>query len=95
MSFEQSMEALRIAQTARLEMAVVRQQLQVGEITLAEALEDSRAQCIPIGRLLCSQRQWGPVKAQTLLNRCLIWPTRRVRDLTDNQRRLILEACER
>jgi hypothetical protein len=94
-SLEQSMAALQIAQKARMEMAVVRQQLLVGEITLAEALVDERAGAIPVGRLLCSQRQWGPVKAHTLLNRLMIWPTRRVRDLTANQRRMILEAAQR
>jgi hypothetical protein len=87
------MEALALANTIRIQGVVVRQELRCGVITLAQALADERAGHLPVNRLLCSQRQWGPVKANLVLRPLMIWPTRKVRDLTDRQQALIVEAA--
>jgi hypothetical protein len=89
----QAMQALLIANTNRLGAAEVRREVAAGVLTIDQALEDPRAQCMPIGRLLCARRGWGPTKANQLLNLHRIWPTRRVRDLTARQRRIIAEAA--
>jgi hypothetical protein len=88
----QQMEALEIANRVRFGGIHVRQEVTAGLITVAEALEDPRAGSMPIGRLLCAQRAWGPTKAHRLLNGLSIWPTRKVRELTERQKRLIAEA---
>lgn len=85
----QALRALEIANTSRLGAAEVRREIAAGVLTVDRALEDPRAQCMPIGRLLCARRGWGPTKVNRLLNLHRIWPTRQVRDLTARQRRLI------
>jgi len=92
---EQSLHALRIANQARIGASVLRGELAARVITLERALEDPRAQCMPVSRLLTAQPGWGPRKANDLLNRNFIWPTRKVRDLTANQKRLIAGQVKR
>lgn len=88
---QQQLHALGIANATRTQMAQACQEVRTGQLTLAKALEDPRAQATPVGRLLCAQRAWGPTKAQGLLNHLFIYPTRRVKDLTANQRNSLLE----
>ena len=90
---EQSLHALRIANQTRIGASVLRAELAAKVITLEKALEDPRAQCMPVGRLLTAQPAWGPTKAHALLNYHHIWPTRRVRDLTPRQRQMIVEKA--
>ena len=92
---EQSLQALQLANKTRIQASVLRAELAANVITLADALVDPRAQCMPVSRLLTAQPRWGPKKANHLLNRNFIWPTRKVRDLTANQRILIAEQATR
>lgn len=91
----QALQALRVAQAVRMGLARVRQEVAAGVLTIPEALEDPRAQSMPIGRLLVTQRGWGPRKVNRLLGQERMWWSRPVRDLTDRQRRVICEAIER
>jgi hypothetical protein len=88
----QAVEALRLANNVRCRGAVLRQEIADGVLTVAEALDDPRAQAMPIGRLVLAQPLWGPQKASGLFRRLEMWPQRRVRDLTDRQRTLIKAA---
>lgn len=88
-------DALKIANRVRSAGAAVRQEVAVGLLSVAEALDDPRSEHLTIQRLLCSQRYYGPSRCGALLRPLHIWPTRRVRDLTRRQRQMIVQALER
>src|SRR3954453_6069931 len=89
---DQRREALEIANRCRLAGAQVRREIPAGTLSLADALDDPRAQQSPIGRLVLAQPRGGECKASRLFRRLEMWPQRRVRDLTDRQRTLIKAA---
>jgi hypothetical protein len=91
----QQHEALALANQVRIDGAHIRHELTAGLVTLEAGLHDTRAQFMPVGRLICTQRGWGPSKTHHLLGRLNIWPTRRVRDLTARQKAAIVEALAR
>jgi hypothetical protein len=91
---EQRMFALEIANAVRTNGAAVLREIRAGVLTVGEAFEDPRAQGLAVGRVLTAQKRWGPTKANKLLNSHRIWPTRRVRDLTARQRRVLREALD-
>lgn len=91
----QQSEALQLANQIRIAGSLVRAEIAAGLLTVEDALADPRAQVMPIGRLLCALPHWGPKKSSYLLNGAFIWPTRRVRDLTDRQKAVIVEALTR
>jgi hypothetical protein len=88
----QQLEALQIANRVRFDGMHVRQEVTAGVITVEQAFNDPRAERMQVGRLLCAQRGWGPSRVHRLLNTLMVWPTRRVGDLTERQRARILEA---
>lgn len=88
----QSLEALQRANANRMAAGEVRREVGCGLLPIYAALVDPRAGCMDIRRLLCAQRSWGPLKADTLLAGLGIHPTRKVRDLTDRQRNAIIEG---
>jgi hypothetical protein len=89
---DQRRQALEIANRCRLAGSQVRREIAAGTLSLADALDDPRAQQSPIGRLVLAQPRWGEQKASRLFRRLEMWPQRRVRDLTDRQRTLIKAA---
>lgn len=89
---QQRHAALAMANKTRLAGAELRAEVMAGRTSMADALLDERAQCIPIGRLLESQPRWGKVKAAKLMRRFAIYPGKQVRDLTDRQKVLIGKA---
>lgn len=84
------MLALEKANRIRIDAATVRHAVMDGRMTVADALWDEDAGSLPILTLLTAQRRWGTVRARKLLNRLRIGHTRRVRELTDRQRRAIV-----
>jgi hypothetical protein len=92
---EQRLSALDLANRVRLGGSEVRREVAAGVLSVSDALDDPRAQGMPIGRLLLAQPRWGQQKAGRLLKQLTIWPQRPVRDLTDRQRRLIRLAVSR
>jgi hypothetical protein len=88
----QAFQALELANRVRTDGAQVLREIKTGALRVGEAFDDPRAQGLPVGRVLTAQKRWGPAKANKLLNRHSIWPTRRVRDLTKRQRRVLREA---
>lgn len=91
----QRVQALTIANAARLAGVKVKADLHAGVITLAEALEDPRAQHAQIGQLLSAQRAWGETKTNALLGSLYVFPTRRVRDLTARQKAEVVRRTTR
>jgi hypothetical protein len=89
----QAFQALELANRNRVGAAVVRRELAAGAITVAAALKDPRSGCMPVGRLLCARRGWGPTKTNELLEYLGIFATRRVRDLTVHEREWIVRAA--
>lgn len=89
----QRMRALSRANAVRIGAAQLRRELGAGTISLADALEDERAQPVEIFALLYAQRRWGPRRVRSLLNRVMIGEHRRVRDLTARQRAVLVERA--
>lgn len=87
----QRMGALERANTVRLDGAAIRADIAHG-MPVAEALDDPRSGSLTILRLLMAQHRWGRDRAVRLLSRCAIPENKRVRDMTDRQRRIVAEA---
>lgn len=88
----QPLRALEVANRVRLRHVALRRELGAGEITLAEALADPRAEGnLTLERLLTGQRRWGPARARTMLARLGIFGSLRVDQLTARQRDRLLE----
>lgn len=91
----QHLTALRRANESRLAGAALKREVRCG-LALEEAIDDPRAASVPICDLIASQHRWGPGRTASLLVSLHIRDTnRRVRELTDRQRRAIVEACVR
>lgn len=88
----QWMTALERANEAREDACLVKREVAAGGLSLAAAMDDPRAGSIKIIELLVAQRRWGRTRARALLGREMISPERRVRELTERQRRVLGEA---
>lgn len=89
-------ESLALANTIRIAAAVVRRQVEAGELTLDEALEHPDAQATKVGRLVVAVPRVGVKKTHRLLRDAGIMSgDRRVRDLTARQRTALVEALHR
>jgi hypothetical protein len=100
----QHMRALRIANERRLESVAVKDGLRAGTISVAAALDDPSAGCLPVLEFLialyrppCGRRNVAAAKAFEILLSRSLWepglaplPSRRVRDLTERQRGVLL-----
>lgn len=94
----QCLSVLPRANEQRVAGAAVRAELAAGQVTVAQALEDPRSGSLSVHDLLCSPPKWGPARAEMVLRPQrmgvageMIWPLRRVRELTERERRLIVE----
>lgn len=89
----QHMVALRRANEIRLAGCVLKREIAAGDLTAVEALDDPRAAPLPIFDVFMAQRRWGRDRTLKLFARLVLPESKRVRDLTDRQRRVIVEAC--
>lgn len=89
----QHLKALDLANETRMAAVAIKRDLKAGRLTIAQALHDPRADCLTVLDLLMAQRRWGRQRAVKTLVPQFISETKRVRDLTDRQRRLLGEAC--
>lgn len=85
----QHMSALDRANAVRIAGAELKREVRTGRVTIAAALLDERAGSLPVIDLLVCQHRWGRVRALKLLAAERIPETKRIRDLTDRQRRVI------
>lgn len=94
MSKSQYMTALAHANEIRLDRARVKHQVARGEITIAEALDESCCVKMTVFELLCARRRHGPRTTLPLLLDLRISQRREIGKLTPRQRSLLVQACE-
>lgn len=97
------MQALRKANRVRFGMGEVKRSIFIGEMTVAEALDDQRAGSLSVNDLLAAQRRWGVVRVERALWRLgerLAGPCsppfngfKRVRELTSRERSAVEEIA--
>lgn len=96
MTDEQRAAALERAAEARRVRAEIKQLLKTGSLTLddvfARAEEDDLVAGIKVASLVVSMPHMGKVKAKRLLEQLRIADNRRLRGLTDRQRRDLLAS---
>jgi len=90
---EQQMKALERANIVRFAAADVKREIRDGRLRLADALWDERANPIMLRDLLLVQVGEGPYRVDTFLNRVEVNGHRRIRDLTERQRRVVADAA--
>ncbi len=85
----QHLKALALANEIRLAQAELKGEVRRGELSLADALEDPRAQRLRVEALLMAQWRWGVARARRALLRAGIVERRTVAELTPRQRRVL------
>lgn len=95
MATRQCLDALQKGNDTRIAGAAAKRDVKAGLLTVVAALDDERAQVLPIIDLLMAQNRWGRNRALRVLSPQMIAENRRVRDLTDRQRRVIVTALSR
>ena len=88
---------LHAANARKARIRFVRAELQVGLITLSQALADPGVQSITVGRVIQWLPRWGPHRTDEMLQ-ALDWPinpNRLCGDLTERQRALLEQAVKR
>lgn len=91
---EQRRAALVLSAKTRAERAELKRDMKAGKVTLAEALDDPRAQRIPIRQLLMSLPGIGSVKADLIMRVAGIAPSRRVKGVGIRQRQRLIEIFD-
>lgn len=92
-SHQQRMDALRRANDIRCERASLKERLRSGEVLIVEVLADPPT-CIHSAKVLdlvLAAPKFGRVKANRLLERCRVSPSKTVSGLTPRQRKELLE----
>jgi hypothetical protein len=92
-SHQQRMEALRRANDIRCERASLKERLRCGEVGIAEVLVDPPT-CVHTAKvldLILAAPKYGRVKANRLLERCRVSPSKTVNGLTPRQRKELLD----
>ena len=92
-SHQQRMEALRRANGIRSERARLKDRLRNGELAIAEVLVDppEYVHTAKVFDLLLAVPKYGRVKANKLLERCRVSPSKTVNGLTPRQRKELLD----
>lgn len=85
---------LERAMEARRARAELKQYVKAGKLSLAEALDDSRASRLTVRQLLMSVPGIGAKKAGRIMLACGIAPSRRVNGLGPRQREALLSMQE-
>jgi hypothetical protein len=88
----QPLRALERANRIRLARAELKRRIADGELTAAEVILDcpQEASSWTVRELLISQRRWGMTRCRKFLDRNQIGELKRLGDLTERQRRLLV-----
>lgn len=86
--------ALELAMKARHERTRLKQYMKAGRVSLADALDDSCAQRLPVRQLLASIPGIGTAKAERIMSAYHIAQNRRVAGLGPRQREALLKLEE-
>ena len=92
-SQQQRLEALRRANDIRSERARLKERLRKGEVAIGDVLVDPPL-CVHTAKvldLLLAVPKYGRVKANRLLERCRLSPSKTVNGLTPRQRKELLD----
>lgn len=93
-SRQQRLEALRRANDIRSERARLKERLRAGELAITDVLADPPP-CVHTAKvldLLLAVPKYGRVKANKVLERCRVSPSKTVNGLTPRQRKELLEV---
>lgn len=88
---QQRLSALAHANDARRAISEIRGEISRGELAVADALRDPRAQRMAVYDVLRARRRCGPRIARKILHHLQISERRRVCELTDRQRAAIAQ----
>lgn len=90
----QRVAALRRANLVRTERAEIKRRLAAGELSPVEVIDrmPAAARGMSLAALLGSQRYWGSTRSKRLLVRVGLQESKRLGELTERQRRLLLAA---
>lgn len=98
LSSEERNRALAIAKESRQSRAAMKQRLQRGQVSLQNFLEmadsDPVLAKMRVSEMLESMPGYGKIRAQALMERFTISPTRRVQGLGKHQRKSLLEEFD-
>jgi guanylate kinase len=98
LSIEERHRALKAAQEARAERSSIKKRLQSGELLFSEYLQLSESsealKKMRVSALLESMPGYGKIRAQALMERFHISPTRRVQGLGKHQRDALIKEFE-
>lgn len=86
----QRMEALLKANEIRVHMANERKRLKAGTTTLDDVLGDPRCGSMYVAQALQAIPRFGPGKADRVMRRAGVSPSKRIGGLTDRQRTAII-----
>ena len=88
---QQRLSALARANDVRRAISEIRGEINRGELDVADALRDPRAQRMIVYDVLRARRRYGPRIARKILDQLQISERRRVGELTDRQRTAIAQ----
>lgn len=95
---EQALAALENANKVRFSGAALKRKVAAGRISVKKALEHPDAQPMRLEALLGSVHRWGPSRIHKLMRRLNLGEMtkhRRVEELTDRQKALIVRGMKR
>lgn len=90
----QHMVALARANDVRIGIAEIKNLVRVGDMSVAEAMLEPAMSNVWLTTLLQAQHRWGETRARRFCVRVPISEMRKIGDLTERQRRLILDELE-
>jgi hypothetical protein len=85
----QHLRALEKAQRVRLAGAQLKDEVAAGTLSVGDALFDERAGSLAVRDLLMAQHRWGRQRTVKLLGKVSLRETKRVRELTLREKRLV------
>lgn len=97
MNKPQHMHALDLARKTHEERSAILHGIKDGNRKASDVLlmPQSCMWSIDLVKLLAWQRRWGPAKAKALLRKTFIGENRKLRDLTERQRKILAQHLER
>jgi hypothetical protein len=89
----EQLQALALANAVRLAIADVRAEVKSGSLSVRGALDDERAAHMTVFQLLAAQHRWGPYRTATALEFVKLPERKRVLELTERQRELVVAVA--
>lgn len=94
-TLQQRMDHLELANKVRLGRADAKKRVKHGELTVGAAMRLGCCRNMPVFQLLTAQKSWGAKRALGVLSPLGVGARKPVGELSERQRGLVVEACER